>query len=299
MNAVPAGRTLITGAGGQVGLAVQAAIPEGWSAVPYGAAELDVTDADRVRAVLEHERPSVVIHAAAFTAVELAEHEVDRAERVNVRGTANVARAARGVGARLIYLSTDFVFDGASSHPYVPDDPPNPLGVYGRTKLAGEREVQQILGDAALVIRTAWVYSEHRRNFAQTMLRLMREAPEVQVVADQVGTPTWARSLALALWSACARPEVHGTLHWTDAGVASWYDFAVAIQEEALAVGLLDRAVPVRPLRTDQYPSRVRRPAYSVLDKSASWRVLDAPICHWRVALRAMLQGAARPAGHA
>ena len=299
MTAAPTGRTLITGAGGQVGLAVQAAVPEGWSVVPCGAAELDVTDADRVRAAFERERPTVVIHAAAFTAVEAAETEVDRAELVNVRGTANVAQAARGVGARLIYLSTDFVFDGASGHPYAPDDPPNPLGVYGRTKLAGEREVQQILGDAALVIRTAWVYSEHRRNFVQTMLRLMREAPEVAVVGDQVGTPTWARSLALALWSACAQPQVHGVLHWTDAGVASWYDFAVAIQEEALAVGLLDRTVPIRPVRTDQYPSRVHRPAYSVLDKSASWRLLNAPIRHWRVSLRTMLQGAARAAGHA
>jgi len=299
VTAAPADRALITGAGGQVGLALQAAKPDGWSIVPCGVAELDVTDAERVRAVLERERPTVVIHAAAFTAVDAAETAVDRAERVNVNGSANVALAARAVGARLLYLSTDFVFDGRSGHPYAPDDTPNPLGVYGRTKLAGEREVEQILGDAALVIRTAWVYSAHRRNFVQTMLRLMRDAPEVTVVADQVGTPTWARSLALALWSACAKPQLGGVLHWTDAGVASWYDFAVAIQEEALAVGLLDRAVPVRPLRSDQYPSRAHRPAYSVLDKTASWRLLDAPIWHWRSALRAMLQDAARHVGHA
>jgi dTDP-4-dehydrorhamnose reductase len=299
VTAAPAGRALITGAGGQVGLALLAAAPERWSVVPCGTAELDVTNAEQARVVLERERPTVVIHAAAFTAVEAAESAADRAELVNVRGTAHVAQAARAVGARVIYLSTDFVFDGASGHPYAPDDPPNPLSVYARTKLAGEREVQQRLGRDALVIRTAWVYSAHRRNFVQTMLRLMREAPEVAVVADQVGTPTWAHSLALALWSACAQPALQGVLHWTDAGVASWYDFAVAIQEEALEAGLLDRAVPIRPLRSDEYGSRVHRPPYSVLDKSSSWRVLDAPIWHWRQALRTMLSRASRASEHA
>lgn len=292
MSSAPARRALITGAGGQVGVELQAARPEGWSVVACGHAELDITEGDRVHAVFEREQPTVVIHAAAFTGVEEAEQAADRAEVVNVRGTRHVAEAARAVAARLLYVSTDFVFDGASGRPYSPEDPPNPLGVYGRTKLAGEREAARILGHDALVVRTAWVYSHHRRNFVRTMLRLMRDGREIAVVADQVGTPTWARSLAAALWAAAARPTLHGVLHWTDAGVASWYDFAVAIQEEALATGALARPVPIRPIRTEEYPSSARRPPYSVLDKSAAWAALDLPVRHWRVSLRSMLEDA-------
>jgi len=290
----PPRRALITGAGGQVGLELQAAQPDGWSVVACGSAELDVTQADRVRAVLRQERPDVVIHAAAFTEVDRAEAEVERAEAVNVRGTEHVAEAARALDARLVYVSTDFVFDGASGRPYAPDDAPGPLGVYGRTKLAGERAAQRILGSRALIVRTAWVYSWHGRNFVRTMLALMRERSELRVVSDQIGTPTWARSLVEALWCAAARPELHGTLHWTDAGVASWYDFAVAIQEEAIAAGLLDRAVPVRPIRTEEYPAPARRPPSAVLDKHASWALLGRPIRHWRECLRLMLGEAAK-----
>jgi dTDP-4-dehydrorhamnose reductase len=286
------GRALITGAAGQVGLELQATRPKEWGVVACGHAELDVTKPDRVRAVFERERPTVVIHTAAFTGVEEAETAADRAEAINVGGTVHVAEAARAVAARLLYVSTDFVFDGASGRPYTPDHAPNPLGVYGRTKLAGEREAARILGPDALVVRTAWVYSRHRRNFVRTMLRLMRDGREIAVVADQVGTPTWARSLAGALWAAAARPALHGVLHWTDAGVASWYDFAVAIQEEALAAGALARPVPIRPIRTEEYPSSARRPPYSVLDKSAAWATLDLPVRHWRTSLRSMLEDA-------
>jgi dTDP-4-dehydrorhamnose reductase len=190
-----------------------------------------------------------------------------------------------------VYVSTDFVFDGAQGRPYAPDDVPNPLSVYGRTKLAGEEVVRRTFAGAALVVRTAWVYSAVGQNFALTMLRLMRERDAVDVVSDQIGSPTWAESLARALWAAAARPEVRGTHHWTDAGVASWYDFAVAIQEEALAAGLLARPVPVRPLRTEEYPTPARRPAYSVLATSQTREALGLPAVHWRTNLRLMLQG--------
>ena len=283
------GHALITGAGGQVGRALREHPPQGWTVAACTSAELDVTSATQVREVFAREHPTLVIHAAAYTAVDAAEAAADRAEAVNARGTAHVAEAARDVGARLVHLSTDFVFDGAIGRPYTTEDAPNPLGVYGRTKLAGEREALRILGDRALVVRTAWVYSRHGTNFVLTMLRLMRERDEVGVVSDQVGTPTWARSLATAVWAAAASPELHGVLHWTDAGVASWYDFAVAIQEEALALGLLARAVPVRPLRTGEYPTRARRPPYSVLDKQAAWAALGCPVHHWRESLRRML----------
>jgi dTDP-4-dehydrorhamnose reductase len=287
-------RALITGAGGQVGLALQARVPEGWELIACGVDELDVTRPDQVRAVLQRERPALVIHTAAYTAVDAAESDAARAEAVNARGTAHVADAARDVGARLLHISTDFVFDGAGGRPYTPEDTPHPLGVYGRTKLAAEREATRALGDEAVIVRTAWVYSRHGHNFVRTMLCLMEERDEVGVVADQVGTPTWADSLADALWTAAGQPGLGGVLHWTDAGVASWYDFAVAIQEEALAAGLLARAVPIRPLRTGQYPAPARRPPYSVLDKTATWAALGRTPPHWRTNLRLMLQDLAR-----
>ncbi len=290
----PAPKALITGADGQIGVALRQTAPAGWEVVACGSAELDVTRADVVTDVLERERPAWVIHTAAFTGVDAAERAVERAEAVNTRGAAHVAEAARRIGARLVHLSTDFVFDGAQGRPYTPADSPNPLGTYGRSKLAGEREVARLSGGEALVMRTAWVYSAHGRNFVRTMLGLMRQGENLGVVWDQVGTPTWAHPLAEALWRAASLPELRGTHHWTDAGVASWYDFAVAIQEEALGLGLLQRPVPIRPLRTEEYPTAARRPCFSVLDKTATWAALGGPARHWRTNLRLMLQGLAR-----
>ena len=282
---------LITGAEGQLGVELQATAPPGWRVEACGLGELDVTRTRAVQAVFERAQPTVVFHAAAYTEVDSAEDEPERASAVNVEGTAHVAEAARRVAARLVHVSTDFVFDGAQGRPYAAGDPPNPLGVYGRTKLAGEREALRISAGGALVVRTAWLYGAHGRNFVRTMLRLMRERADIGVVSDQVGTPTWARSLAHALWAAAGRDELRGIHHWTDAGVASWYDFAVAIQEEALALGLLDRAISVRPLRTTEYPARARRPAYSVLDTSATRSALGCSPAHWRANLRTMLRG--------
>src|SRR4051812_28421365 len=174
-----------------MGRELQATAPESWLVVPCGSNELDVTKEEAVQAVVLQEQPSVIIHAAAYTDVDRAEREVVRAETVNVGGAANVARAAGRIGARMIYISTDFVFDGSQGFPYSPDAQANPLGVYGRSKLAGEREVAKIMGGVALTVRTAWVYSTRGRNFVSTMLRLMRDRDSVGVVCDQVGTPTW------------------------------------------------------------------------------------------------------------
>jgi dTDP-4-dehydrorhamnose reductase len=283
-------KVLITGAHGQVGTELLATAPETWDVIPCGSDDLDVTRADVARGVVSREGPAVVIHAAAYTDVDRAEQEVERAQAVNAVGAANVATAANAVGARMIYLSTDFVFDGALGRPYLPDDIARPLGVYGRTKLAGERAV---LERGGLVIRTAWVYSSHGRNFVRTMLTKMSAQETVEVVSDQVGTPTWARSLAQALWNAAGQPELAGIVHWTDAGVASWYDFAVAIQEEALATGLLQRAVTVRPIRTVDLPRPARRPPYSVLEKTTGWAALGGPAAHWRANLRCLLESLA------
>jgi dTDP-4-dehydrorhamnose reductase len=254
------------------------------------AAALDVTRPEAVDEVVLRVRPDLIVNAAAYTAVDAAEREAERAEAVNSAGAAHVAEAAKRVGARLIHISTDYVFDGAQSRPYTPADRPRPLGVYGRTKLAGEREVARISEGAALVLRTSRLYSVHGRNFVLTMLRLMRERESVGVVADQVGSPTWARGLAGAVWAAAEAPAVQGVHHWTDAGVASWYDLAAAVQEEALALGLLPRAVPIRPLRTAEYPTDARRPPYSVLERSAALAELRVPVRHWRDQLRGMLR---------
>jgi dTDP-4-dehydrorhamnose reductase len=282
-------KAIVTGARGQVGVELLRAVPPGWNALGLGAGELDVTDARAIGAVLERERPALVINAAAYTAVDAAETDAAAAEAINTRGAGQLASAAAAVGARVIHLSTDFVFDGAQGVPYRPDDEARPLSVYGRTKLAGEREV---LGrsPAALVVRTAWVYASQGRNFVRSMLALMRGGEPITVVADQVGTPTWARGLAQAVWVAADRPALAGILHWTDAGVASWYDFAVAIRDEAVGLGLLERAVPVRPIRTAEYATAARRPPFSVLDKTAAWSALGVEPVHWRTNLRLMLR---------
>lgn len=278
-------KALITGAGGQVGRALQSTAPPGVSLLALGSGQLDITSADAVTALVEAERPDLIFNTAAYTAVDKAESEEDRARLVNGDAVGFLSSAARQTGARLIHISTDFAFDGTASTPYPPDAPPAPLGAYGRSKVVGEVEAQ----NGALIVRTAWVYGSHGHNFVRTMLRLMAQRDEVRVVTDQIGTPTWATSLAQALWR-MADASARGIWHYTDSGVASWYDFAVAIQEEALALGLLDRAVPVIPITTADFPTPARRPAYSVLDKSATFALLGGAAPHWRVNLRKMLK---------
>ncbi|ODP36502.1 dTDP-4-dehydrorhamnose reductase [Sphingomonas turrisvirgatae] len=278
-------KALIVGSGGQLGRALAAVAPAGAQVIGHDRAALDIGDAAAVDAAVAAARPDLLFNAAAYTAVDKAESEEAEALRINGTAVAVLAGAARRHGAQLVHVSTDFVFDGRSGVPYAPDAPTAPLGAYGRTKLAGE----QAAGADALIVRTAWVYGASGGNFVRTMLRLMRERDEVRVVADQIGTPTRVDGLAAALW-ALGGQGVRGTFQYTDSGVASWYDFAVAIQEEALAIGLLDRAVPVIPIPTTDFPTPARRPAFSVLDKQSSWDRLGWQAPHWRVALRTTLK---------
>lgn len=283
-------KVLITGAGGQVATALARQRPAGIEALLLGHAELDIGDREAVLRTVVEVRPDVIINAAAYTAVDKAESERDSAERVNGAAPGYLAEAARGNGVRLLHVSTDFVFDGGQSRPYAPDAVVHPLGAYGASKLAGEQRVTDVLSGKALILRTAWVYAASGHNFVRTMLKLMAERGKVRVVADQVGSPTWAASIAEALWVAVRTPELTGIHHWTDAGVASWYDFAVAIAEDAHAAGLLPRPPEVEPIATSDYPTPACRPAYSVLDRSSAERGLRIRPAHWRTNLRKMLK---------
>ena len=281
-------KVLITGAAGQVGRGLIRTAGNEAQLLTVSHKDLDIADGDAVLAYVRAQAPEVIINAAAHTAVDRAESEPELARRVNADGPRHLAVAAREVGARLIHISTDFVFDGQASSPYQPESATAPLSVYGRTKLAGEQAVLETLPGRSVIVRTAWVYAAEGANFVRTMLRVMNANGTVRVVADQVGTPTAAVSLAETLWKIAGEPQIAGIHHWTDAGVASWYDFAVAIAEEGAALNLVAPTVTVTPIATADYPTPARRPSYSVLDKSSLARHGMVP-AHWRRRLRAVL----------
>jgi dTDP-4-dehydrorhamnose reductase len=282
-------KVLITGANGQLGHELQRSAPAHVQCLALDRTSLDITDADTVDRVLDIRQPQLIINAAAYTAVDKAEQDEANAARINAEAPGLLARAAAERALRIIHVSTDFVFDGASSQPYRPAGQTRPLSVYGASKREGELRVLREAGEQALVLRTGWVYSAHGNNFVKTMLRLMAERDALNVVSDQLGTPTWAYGLAAVIWQFSEQPQLHGVFHWSDAGTASWYDFAVAIQEEACALGLLRKAVPIHPIRSADYPAAAQRPAYAVLDKAETWTALAVEPVHWRAALRQML----------
>lgn len=273
-------KAVVFGAGGQVGKALLATCPAGASVVGLSRADVDITNREAVAKAIAHHAPDVVINAAAYTAVDKAEAEHDAAFLINTVAAGHVAEEAAKAGARIVHISTDFVFDGQSSSPYTPDAPIAPLGVYGTSKAEGEQRVRAAAHDA-LIVRTAWVYAAATANFVSTMLRLMATGNPVRVVADQVGTPTHATSLARALWAMVASNAV-GSHHYTDAGVASWYDLAVATGERAHSHGLLTARPEIIPIRTVDYPTPAVRPAYSVLDKTSAWAIPGVVSRHWR-----------------
>jgi dTDP-4-dehydrorhamnose reductase len=280
-------RVLVLG-GGQIAKAVVAAVPGQHQVVARARAELDIVDAQAVMRTLAEIKPDWVVNAAAFTAVDLAEDRATEAYAVNETAVASIARAAAREGSRLLHLSTDFVFDGNSNRAYLTTDQTNPLSVYGASKLGGERHALAA-GDMGIVLRTSWVYATVGKNFVLTMIRLMRDKDQIGVVCDQIGTPTWATSAAAAIWGLIDENAAAGIYHWTDLGVASWYDFAVAIQEEAHARGLLSRVIPVNPIQSASYPTRARRPAFSVLDTASTRAAIHVSVQYWRHNLRTML----------
>jgi len=283
-------RVLVTGAGGQLGRALLATQPAGAAVVGLTRDELDIRDRDALALALSEHQPDWVFNAAAYNAVDAAETDEAAAYAVNFRAVATLAELCRAQGSRLLHLSSDFVYDGRSHKPYSPADRAVPLSVYGKSKLAGEEAVTGTLGSAALIVRTAWVYSRDGRSFVRAMLDRMRAGESLRVVQDQVGTPTWVDPLALTLWAA-TRAELEGIHHWTPAGSASRYDLVVALQEDAIACGVLEQPVEVVPILSTELGMAAERPAHCVLDKSATWAALGATPPHWRVHLRAMLKG--------
>lgn len=283
-------RVLVTGASGQLGQALARTAASSIVMTGVDRDEFDITDGGAVLQFCRAKDPDVIVNAAAYTAVDRAESEPELAAAVNEAGARNVAAAARAVSARMIQLSTDFVFDGEAGEPYPPDAATNPVSVYGRTKRDGELAVLDELPGSSVVLRTSWLYSKTGSNFVRTMLRLMGERDEIGVVADQVGTPTWANSLSKAVWAFVDQPRLSGIYHWSDAGLCSWYEFALAIEGEARELGLLEKAARVRAISSAEYPAAARRPRFSVLDCASTEDALNLQPERWRFNLRAMLK---------
>ncbi len=280
-------KVLVTGAG-QLAWELARTCPSDVELIALPRAELDIADEAQVASCIEKYQPDAVINAAAYTAVDKAEQERDVAQAVNEKGPGYLAKYCQKAGAYFLHISTDFVFDGSASRPYSPSSPKSPLGVYGETKSAGEEAIAEHMDKHWAVIRTAWVYSSHGNNFVKTMLRLMADKPALGVVGDQVGTPTWAKGLAEVCWEALSL-KAEGVYHWTDSGVASWYDFAVAIQRTGRSLGLLDTEIPINSITTEDYPTPAQRPAYSVLDKKKILETLPVKAVHWQDQLQLMM----------
>ncbi|MES2485460.1 MAG: dTDP-4-dehydrorhamnose reductase [Bacteroidota bacterium] len=272
---------LVTGAFGQLGQALQALAPK-YSNIRFyftNSSETDITNIDSLEKIFNKTQPDYCINAAAYTAVDKAETEHDKAHAVNVKGAENLAITCKKYKTRLIHISTDFVFDGEKTTPYTEQDTTNPTGIYGLTKRDGELEVQKNM-DEYFIIRTSWVYSEFANNFMKTMIRLSNERPALSVVADQTGTPTNANDLADAIAQIISSgKKAYGIYNYSNEGVATWYDFA----KEIFRVNNI--TIDVSPITTSAYPTPAKRPAYSVLDKSAIKDTFDIIIKPWQEAI--------------
>jgi dTDP-4-dehydrorhamnose reductase len=282
-------KVIVTGADGQVGRSLSRTVPATVQLLAFAHADLDITNSRAVLDRVSTSRPDLIINAAAYTAVDRAESDTELVYRVNSQAVEYLTDAANKIGARFMQLSTDFVFDGIKSRPYQPDDTTNPVNVYGLSKRDGELKALTLTGGNAVVLRTAWIYSEGNDNFVAAIMRAADGQEPLRVVCDQVGTPTSAMSVAEAIWRIAEMPQLRGVLHWTDAGVASRYDFAVAIMEECWQRRVIPNQINVVPIYSTDFPTAAKRPAYCVLDLRNSIRQLKLQPRHWRSCLRKML----------
>jgi dTDP-4-dehydrorhamnose reductase len=282
-------KILLLGSNGQLGWELTRTCPENIDLLTCDYPKVDFLSFDSIKKCIKTSSPDWIINAAAYTAVDQAENEKEKAFRINHDAVREIALQAKENNIRLAHISTDYVFNGRHFKPWLPEDPTEPESIYGASKLKGEQAAKKILKENALIIRTAWLYSSHGGNFVKTMLKLMREKQSLTIIDEQVGTPTWAKGLAKAVWTSVQK-NLAGTYHWTDAGVASWYDFAMAIQEEAIAAGLLEKSIPIAPVSSDQFPTIAQRPFYSILDKHTMWQATELVPVHWRTQLKIMLK---------
>lgn len=283
---------LVTGANGQLGneMRLVSAAHGSDEYLFTDVAELDICDAGAVEKMLREKHVDAIVNCAAYTNVNGAESDRELCDRINRAAPGVLAEAARRHGCRLLHISTDYVFDGNHYLPYREDDEPCPTSVYGATKLAGERLVQALCPDA-IIVRTAWLYSSFGKNFVKTMISLGRTKDSIGVVSDQIGSPTYARDLAVAIDTILrSRKWIPGIYHFTDEGVCSWYDFALAIHQLAGITGC-----EVKPLHTHEYPTPVRRPPYSVLDKSKIKETFGVAVPHWYSSLRECIKKIENP----
>lgn len=280
-------RILVTGGGGQLGRALASSKFGDAEVVAVGRGECDIEIRSQVAQTFDRFHPDAVINAAAYTAVDQAELEPGLAHRVNVDGVRNIAEEAKRVGARVVHVSTDYVFDGTTSAPYQPNATPNPLGVYGSSKLEGEAILSGI-PVRSTIVRTGWLYSGVGRNFLSTILEKIRAGEDLRIVSDRIGTPTSATELAVVLLRCALDDGVRGVVHWTNAGSGSWYDFAVEIQKLALQRSMAIKPVKIRPILSAEFPTKAKRPPYSVLDSSILWERYGRPN-DWRQALAFVL----------
>jgi dTDP-4-dehydrorhamnose reductase len=299
-------RILLTGKNGQVGSELQRMLPRMGDVLAFDRQQLDLSKPADLRRTIKETKPHLIVNAAAYTAVDQAESDESTARAVNGDAPALMAAEAKKIGAALVHYSTDYVFDGLKSLPYLEEDPPNPVNVYGKTKLAGEQAIRE--ADVPhLIFRTAWVYATRGRNFLFTILRLASQREELKIVRDQIGSPTWSREIARATTSIvgqlCKEPgafvfgRLSGTYHMTASGTTTWYDFATAILDEAIETpshlpwlkaatnGHSIKTRRVLPIATSEYPTLARRPPYSVLSNERLFRTFGFQLLDWRAAL--------------
>jgi dTDP-4-dehydrorhamnose reductase len=283
-------KVLLIGANGQVGQELQLTLPQLGEVISISRTELDLTNSEKISHLIEEIHPDYLVNAAAYTAVDRAENEPELAQLINATAPKVMAEWSEKFGIKFLHISTDYVFDGRKNTPYLESDTTNPLGVYGRSKLAGEEQIQGSNSNA-IILRTAWVYGSYGKgNFVKTMLRLAKEREELKVVVDQVGSPTWAKDIAEAITGLLINADnPSGIYHFTNSGVASWFDLTKAIFEEAKTNNIPLKIQRVIPITTAEYPTPAVRPAYSVLSGQKISQPLGYIPPYWRDSLKSML----------
>ena len=285
-------KILLIGTTGQVGSELQQTLPKLGEVVALNRRELDLSDRQQIQRQISKNKPDIIVNAAAYTAVDKSETEPDLAMAINAHAPKAIAIAAQNIGAKVLHISTDYVFDGQNHTPYLETDSTNPLGMYGKSKLLGEQGIK--VCDRHIILRTAWVYGARGHgNFVKTMLRLGTKREELKVVADQIGSPTWSYDIAEAIANLLSKsatdPSINGIYHFTNSGVASWYDLAVATFSEAKKLGFSLQIERVLPISTAEFPTPTQRPHYSVLSKAKIAETLQVYPPHWRESLKQML----------